>query len=61
MLLEIDSKLIESRLDGLKKIANEGGKHNEYPLIYKHFVDTLEFLGIKVVQNADRKHLISKI
>jgi len=58
MIIEIDKELIETRLDGLKKIADIDGEHNEYPSIYKNFVNTLEFIGLKVLLGENGKHSI---
>lgn len=60
MTIEIDGRSLERRLNGLKKVADMGGEHNEYPSIYRHFVEALEFLGLKTNVGADGQHVVSK-
>ena len=60
MVIEIDGKLLERRLNGLRKVADMGGAHNEYPSIYRHFIETLEFLGLKTDVDSDGRHSVSK-
>lgn len=61
MNVSIDGEMVERRLNGLKKISDVGGAHNEYPMIYRHFIDTLEFLGMKVSLDADGRHSVSLV
>ena len=60
MVIEIDGKLLERRLNGLRKVADMGGAHNEYPSIYRHFIETLEFLGLKTDVDLEGRHSVSK-
>lgn len=60
MTVEVETGLLERRLNGLKKVADMGGAHNEYPAIYRHFVETLEFLGLGVSIGADGRHCVGK-
>ena len=60
MTLTIDEHMIETQLDGVKKLADLGGSQNEYPNKYRQLREDLTLMGLKVTE-VGGKHTVSKL
>ena len=58
MQLDLDEKVLESQLDGMKKLSDMGGKDNTYPTKYRQLRDNLAMMGLKVTEICG-KHTIT--
>lgn len=58
LVINVDEKILEARLDGYKQAADRGGEHNNFPAKYKALKDALDLVGLKV-QFKNGRHVVT--